>query len=187
MTGPLDDLRAAVERLRASQPALVGIDGPSGAGTSTLARSLPDVTVVEVDDFYRPMDPARRASLDPQEGYELYFDWQRLQAEVLEPLIVGQPAVYERYDWERDELGSIRIVEPTGVIVVEGVYVLRPQLRTHFDLTVFVDTPRDERLLRCRARAENPDEWIERWMAAEDWYLEHVRPQDAADLVVPGV
>ena len=69
---------------------LVAIDGHSAAGKSTLARkiadTLPAVTLVHTDDFYRVMDEAARTQLDAQGGYEQYYDWQRLEVEVLAPL-----------------------------------------------------------------------------------------------------
>jgi len=126
-------------------PILVGIDGAGGSGKSTLARQLGDlrevISVVHMDDFYRPMDEATRITLSPQEGYMRYFDWERLRDEVLTPLSMGKPGHYQRYDWPTERvLPEIVPVEPNGVVIVEGVYSLRPELAQYFDLTVFVET-----------------------------------------------
>ena len=171
---------------------LVAIDGGGGAGKSTLAETLADalgdVTIIPMDDFYRPMRPAERAALTAGEGVDRYFDWQRLRDSVLRPLRGGHTACYGRYDWETGTIaGDVVEVMPSGVILIEGVYTLRRELRDFYDLAIFVDTPADVRHRRMAGRAENPEVWIDRWMAAEHCYLEHHRPQDEATLIWPGV
>lgn len=172
------------------EPLLVAVDGCSGAGKSTLAAALAvelDGAVVSLDDFYRPMDPERRRGLDAQTGYELYFDWQRLISEVLDPLVLGEPARYQPYDWSTEALAEQpAAIRPEGVIVFDGVYSHRPQLRGYWDIAVFVDTPAEVRAQRLKVRADDPD-WVQRWSAAEDWYLTNVDPRSGADVVVRGL
>jgi uridine kinase len=169
---------------------LVAIDGCGASGKSTLAARLasqaPASAVVHFDDFYRPLEDTQRRSLSAADGYEQFFDWQRLREQVLQPLRQGQPGRYERYDWPTGQLAEWHTVLPSGVVLVEGVYTTRPELRDLYDLTVFVETSREECLRRARARSENTDEDIERWRRSEDWYLANVGPADRADIVVPG-
>ena len=170
----------------AGQTTLVAIDGLGGAGKSTLAMELGETldtfSIVALDDFYRPV----AAALAPEQACDAYFDWQRLRDTVLAPLSRNSHACYQRYDWVSDALAEWHEVSPGGVVIVEGVYSTRPELRPRFDVTIFVDTPREERLARMLDRLYNDVAWVERWMAAEDWYLEHMRPLDHVDLVVDG-
>ena len=111
--------------------ALGAIDGLGGSGKSTLARRVQAEraasAIIEMDDFYRPMPEAQREGLSPREGFSRYFDWQRLRAQVLKPLRAGQTARYRPYDWERGAIGSREVVVPaSGLVIVEGVYTLRP-------------------------------------------------------------
>ncbi len=128
----------------ATSPLLVGIDGCSTAGKSTLAHfilaHLPDVAIVYADDFYRVMDEGERAALDAAGGYHWYYDWQRLEKDVLQPLSHKQTARYQRYTWNIGRLGAWVEAHPQGIILVEGVYTTRPELRAYYDLTVFVQT-----------------------------------------------
>lgn len=177
-------------RRHAKRPLLVGIDGYSAAGKSSLARRLaevlPAVTVVEIDDFYRVMDEDERFALAPQEGYGRDYDWERLRSDVLEPLSAGRVARYRRYDWDTGSLGSWVEVKPEGVVVVEGVYSLRPELRPFYDVSLFVATPSAARKLRQHSRPES-DAWKLRWDAAERFYVATHRPDLAAHLVVSGL
>lgn len=180
-------LVSAVER----RPVLVGIDGQGGAGKSTFARavvgSLGAAVVVEGDDFYRDMDDDERAALDPAAGVEQYFDWQRLRREVLEPVRRGDPTLrYQRYDWDNATMGAWVEQPMPDVVVVEGVYTLRPQLADLVDVAVWVETSEETRLRRQAERGENADEWITRWVAAEDHYVATHDPRSRADLHVEG-
>jgi uridine kinase len=175
--------------------ALIAIDGPGGSGKSTLAAEVaqhlgPPGRVVYGDDFYRPMPAQARLRLSPREGYDHYFDWQRLRDQVLIPLAAGAAARYERYDWRT---GQFVAKDPChvprcGVVIVEGVYVARPELAEYYDLTVWVDTPRAICLRRLHDRGHDhgPGNWNDRWRAAEDHYIAATRPATRLNLTVRG-
>jgi uridine kinase len=173
-----------------AHPVLIGIDGLGGAGKASLAAAIsearPDMQVVHGDDFYGPEERDWR-SWTPRQGYERYFDRQRLAAELVRPLRRGEPGRFQRYDWVRNALADWVDIAPRGLVLAEGVYLLRPELRRLWDLTVFVDVPGRIRAARLHARGENDRGWIERWMAAENHYEQAHNPAGVADLVVSGV
>jgi uridine kinase len=168
---------------------LACIEGLGGSGKSTLAATLvdqrPDIQLIHGDDFYGPEARDWR-SWGPREGYERYFDHRRLERELLQPIQRGDVARFRRYDWASNALNGWIEVQPNGVVLVEGVYLLRDWLRPYWDFSVYVATPRHLRLSRAYAREENDAGWIERWAVAEDYYEVVERPAEAADLVVPG-
>ena len=181
--------------------ALIGIDGAGGSGKSTLARELAHVlggpdsartaTIVHGDDFYREMDREERLRLTPAEGYDRYYDWERLRDEVLTPLTSGQPATYRRYDWPSGRIvpDELHQVPHTGVVIVEGIYTARPELEGFYDLTVFVDTPFDTCLRRLAERGHDhgPGNWIQRWQASDKYYFATTEPWARLDLIVKGL
>lgn len=168
---------------------LVAVDGAGGSGKTSLvtdmAGQLDNCAIVHGDDFYRPMSDLDRWRLDSEAGYHRYFDWQRLQGQVLVPLSAQRAARYQAYDWVSGHLGAWHEVVPGGLVIVEGVYSARPELAPVYDLTVFVDTPREICLQRLKARGSSP-EWTPRWRAAEDHYLHSTQPVARVGLVVKG-
>jgi len=192
----IDIVVASIRVARVGRATLVGaIDGGAGAGKSTLAKGARDrlgrVSILRADHFFRPLNEYPADRLPPDEAYQLYFPWERMRDEALLPLRRGQTARYQRHDWETDRLNQWVTVEPNEVILIEGVYSTRPELRPLIDIAIFVDTPRDERRKRMLARwhlkNDIRNDWLAPWMAAEDWYFANVRPAEHADLVVAGI
>jgi uridine kinase len=169
--------------------ALVAIDGPSGAGKSTLARELSEAgdqtAVVSGDDFYRPASDDERRGWSAEEGARKYFDWERLELEVLGPLSRTGRCRYQRYDWPSGKLSEPIQLPNAHVVLVEGVYSFRPELRRYYDFSIMVTTPRAERLRRWKQRGD-PEEWVLRWDASEELYFESTHPEEAAEMVVAG-
>jgi len=174
------------------QPVVVGIDGQGGSGKSTLARELVQdlplkVAVVKGDDFYSDTLDEAKALLNPEEGYEDYFDWRRLRSDILGCARDNSPTLrYKQYDWNIAAMGEWLEIPIPEVLIVEGVYTLRPELRDYFDVTVFVQTSETTRLQRQSSRGENTRFWISRWVAAEDLYVAREKPWEWADVLLDG-
>jgi len=169
--------------------ALVAIDGPSGAGKSTLSRELAEAgdqtAVVSGDDFYRPVSDDERRAWSPEEGSRKYFDWERLEKEVLGPLSRTGRCSYQRYDWSTGKVSEAMQLPNAHVVLVEGVYTFRPELRRYYDFSIVVTAPQAQRLRRCKERGVS-DEWIERWNASEELYFRTTRPEEVAEMVIDG-
>ena len=169
--------------------ALVAIEGPSGAGKTTLARALAEAgdqtTVISGDDFYRPASDEERRSWSAAEGSRKYFDWERLELEVLGPLSRTGRCRYQRYDWTTGNLIAPVQLPNAHVVLIEGVYTFRPELRRYYDFSIMVSTPQAERLRRWKQRGDS-DEQISRWHASEELYFESTHPEEAAEMVIDG-
>ena len=175
-------------RRRPDRTLIVGIDGAGGAGKSTVAAALADklgAAVVAMDDFYRLL--AERRAPDPH-GWGSDFDHERLRAEVLEPLVAGRRVRYGVYDWHEDRMCAGARSVSCPIVLVEGIYVLQPRLRGFFDLAVWIDAPREERLRRGLERDGEAERatWEQRWMPQEDRYMASVDPRASADLILDG-
>jgi uridine kinase len=117
------------------RPAVIAIDGQSGSGKSTLARRLQEelgssAQIIQGDDFYRDMPEEDRARLSPAEGFQQYFDWQRMKSQVLDPARSGaQTLRYQKYDWDNAKLGEWMEVPTPEILILESVYSHRPESR----------------------------------------------------------
>ena len=105
---------------------------------------------------------------------------------MLEPLARGEAAAFVPNSWGGPPKPRV-VVEPGGVVIVEGVTASREAFRPYLDFAIWVEAPRELCLARGIERdgEEMRAQW-EAWMAAEDAYIERERPQAHADLVVPG-
>ena len=172
---------------------LVAIDGPGGAGKSTLAQLLKEqlktlgwvAAVVKHDDFYRPSNQ-RENQQAGMIGND--FDWERLRDQVLIPVREGRSAYYQRYDWEADVLTEWHIIPTSDVVLVEGIYTMRCELTDLYDLKIWVECPRSIRLARGVARDGEAARaiWEQDWMPKEDDYIKTHLPHERADLSING-
>ena len=186
----LEDLVALINALAARAPlTIVAIDGPSGSGKSTLSCTLncllPDSQVVDLEFFYSDVGVDPPDGLSPEECYEQHVDWRALNEQVLRPLRRGDPGRYRLYDWIAGQRGDWVTVRPEGIVLIDGLYAMRPELMDVYDLTVYVEAPPSERAARLSRRPDNPV-WVERWAAGFDWYIDHMRVKERADIVISG-
>ncbi|MFJ7746466.1 uridine kinase [Peribacillus sp. NPDC097295] len=188
----ISKLIADIKKLPTEQtPYLIAIDGRGGSGKSTLAAYIQaqsqDVTIVHMDDFYLPS--TRRTQIPPDKNLiGADYDWPRVCGQVLQPLTSGVEAVYQRYDWETDELAEWHSVPSGGTVIIEGTYSTRLELAPFYDFTIWVECPRDKRLARGIERdgEEMRPMWEDNWMVYEDLYVDAHGPRDRVNLVVDG-
>lgn len=193
----------AMQAFDSDRPFVVGVNGVDGSGKTMLsaelhrqleARGLP-VTVVHIDDFTQPHS-RRTASNDPVERYyNNTFDIDTLRSAVLTPLVARQlGSVLLRHESPHDPSQVVEHIysftSNPSVVIVEGVFVFRPELADYFDTKIFVDIPLSE----MRERAIERDvprfgfgvlkKYLTRYIPAQTRYLEAVRPFDIADIVI---
>jgi uridine kinase len=197
----LADLVAAV---RLPHTVRVAIDGVDAAGKTTLADELEPLLVergrfvrATVDGFHRPRSERhRRGPTSPEGYYHDSFDYDALRRGLLEPLGPDGSARYrtQSFDLLADEPidDDWATAPPNGVLLVDGVFLLRPELNDLWDFRVLVEVDADEALRRALARDEDlfgsPDEahrrYRNRYMPGQRLYLDEVDPASAADAVL---
>lgn len=164
------------------RPFSLAIAGGSGSGKTSLTRALVgllgpmDCAVLDHDSYYRDLShlpPAERAATNFDHPESLESD---LLGAHLSQLRAGRAVERPCYDFATHTRTKLTMrVEPRPVIVCEGILLLAvPELRTAFDLRVYIDTPPDVRALRRVQR-----DIAERGRTVESvvqQYLETVRP-----------
>src|SRR5215210_5370333 len=66
---------------------------------------------------------------------------RRLERELLQPLRRAETARFRRFDWSARAMDGTVEGPPSGVVLVEVVYLLRHYLRPYWDFAVYVDAP----------------------------------------------
>jgi uridine kinase len=145
LTSPADPEQVAdiVALARDAEPrcgatVVIAIDGPSGAGKTTLAVAVGDVLgcpVVHMDDLYPGWDGLHDA-------VPRLIEW------VLAPLSRGERARYRRFDWERNEYAEWHVVPTHHYLVVEGVGSSVGRAARHTAVAVWVDADEATRMRR---------------------------------------
>ena len=138
------------------RPLILGIAGGSGSGKTTIAQrvtaALPasQVTILEHDAYYRD-----RPDLTYEERCQLNYDHpDALETELLvkhlEALRAGSAVEVPSYDFRTHRRAStVRTIEPTAVIIVEGILVFADDaLKRELDIKIYVDTDADIRAFR---------------------------------------
>jgi uridine kinase len=155
----------------------IGVDGKAGTGKTTLANQMQaaighDAVVISIDCFARP----------DISGWER----ERFSRQVVAPLLAGRTARYQRWDWVSGVPGEWVEVPPGVPVIVEGVSCTDVRVPVPWDLTVWMEAPREVRLKRALER-DGPhllDRWLTDWMPSEDAYEREQSPKDRVDLVV---
>lgn len=181
-------------------PLVLGIAGGSGSGKSTIAKSILEAlpngqgVMLQQDHYYRSqshLPPAERASVNYDHPDALELD---LLTKHLDQLRTGQSIQRPTYDFTiHDRHPEGVLIEPTPVIVVEGILVLADErLRSRFDVKLYVDTDPDIRVIR---RIRRDIEHRGRTFAqVRKQYYESVRPMHIAfvepskryaDIIIP--
>lgn len=106
---------------------------------------------------------------------------------MLSRLRAGSAASFRPFDWDAFD-GSLAphddVIEPAALVILEGVYAARPELRDLVDLRVLLTAADEERERRLRTRDGTPDAWALAWREAEAWYFTHVAPEESFDVIV---
>ena len=196
-------LAARVLALDEEAPRAVAVTGMSCAGKTTLAGEVSAVVdgagrpVVRVayDDFHHPRARRyRRGRLSAQGYLDDAFDPEALRRLVLDPVAAGGPAVVPA---SYDLAGDVAVepapmpVGPGSVVLVEGSFLLVPQLAACWDLSVLVVADPAEVLERAVVRDGDlgtPEQvremYLRRYLAAESMHQERDDPWSLADVVV---
>lgn len=169
-------------------PLVVAIDGPAGAGKTTLSHHLAPHLTWEDDSGYR-----REATIVHLD--DLYNGWadgpaggaQRVAEQVLKPLAKRKSGRYHRYDWHRGAFAEPHDVHPAPFVIVEGSgagagVAQVPKLAA---VLIWLDADDSERIARVLARdGEEIREELEAWVDEEQRHFAADGTRSRADVIL---
>jgi len=199
---PLSAIEQCISALeRADDVVICGITGADASGKTHLSRQLAErlrrrfaVTIIHVDDFHNPKT-IRYAGVDSAESYlTRSINFPRLIDEVLRPLRADRSLDYDGsvLDLASDAfVKRVRYkVEPGDVVILEGVFLARPEL--HRYLHLLVQLTAEEAVLRARGIARDrphlgaaaEERYDRKYLAAQRLFSSAHQPGAIADIVV---
>jgi len=198
-------LAATVGEIERPHPTRVAVEGRSAAGKTTFADALAEalapsgrqVLRASIDDFHPPGHAARSAAggYTPQRLYDEGFDYAAFERLLLQPLGPGgdRRVRLALRDALRDRPAAETVVlaAADAIAIVDGAFLLRPELKAAWDLVIWLDVSFETMLERAARRdvawvgdAEAVRErYRSRWIPTHELY-EATGARDAAHIVV---
>ncbi len=147
----LGELAEALLTVGEGARVVVALDGVDGAGKTVLAHELAalvgparGVHRASVDGFHR-VHADRYARARTAEGfYRDSYDHDAIRHRLVEPFRAGEPWVRAVHDVEREvvlDLAPEPPAGPEGLLLVDGIFLHRPELADLWDASVWVDVP----------------------------------------------
>lgn len=153
---------------------LICVDGPAGSGKTTLAAGIAELTgapVVHLDDVYPGWDGLTRI--------------EKPVTTLLAELAEGRPGRYRRYDWYAGAYAEECVVEPTPLIVLDGVGAYHRAWAEWITVLVWVEAAPEVRRERGLARGGvGVTEHWDAWTRQEDALHRAEGTRERADLVL---
>jgi len=173
----LDDLVEAAQASAEQSRLVVLIDGPSGAGKTTLAGDL----VARLEECWAV--PVQFVTLD-----DVYPGWHGLAAAtaVVETTIVASEAPgYRRYDWATGSPAEWVSLDPLAPLVVEGSGALTVVSASRATLRVWIEADATTRQRNAFARdGAGYEPWWDVWAAQEREHRLAHDPVALADVLI---
>ena len=193
----------AILALRAGRPAAVAIDGLDAAGKTTFADALVApletrgavVVRASVDDFEHPRARRHaRGRFSAKGYYRDSFDYAALKSLLLDPLASGAAPALVRtraFDLAADRPVAVRpvAVPARGIVLVDGVFLQRPELAACWDLVIYLAVTEEESMRRALMRAGGDSLELRRlhearYLAGHRLYRDEADPCAVAAIVV---
>jgi uridine kinase len=204
-TAVIGQIADIVCRDQPSHPARVAIDGVTASGKSTLARELSGAVAARgrpvihltMDGYHHRREHRHRQGRTSATGYyDDAYDFAAFARLVLTPLGPGGDRHYREriIDLASDQpITEAPAAAPAdAVLIVDGSFLQRPELASHWDHRIFLDTSLDVARSRGVSRdaaqfggqVQAEQLYAARYHAACLLYLDVVRPADRATLVI---
>jgi len=146
-----------------NKPYIIGVSGGSGSGKTSFMKSLKDtftqdqVCFIYLDDYYFPRDQ-QKIDQSGKRNFDLpeSIDIQKLVGD-LEEILKGQTVVCQEYTFNNplNKPSSIEL-KPAPVIIIEGLFIYHyPELKSYFNLKLFIDATSELKLIRRIKRDQN--------------------------------
>jgi uridine kinase len=168
------------ELVQSSEQIIALIDGPAGAGKTTLAKkianSIDSVNVVHMDDLYLGWDNPLNEEL-----------YTRIKNQIIEPHLSKVEISHDVFDWHKNSFNSKKSFHPKKILVIEGVGSAAQAIRNFADLNIYIEVSAETGFDRVLDRdGIDISENLRKWQLMERIHFDRENTKRAADFLVNG-
>lgn len=200
----ISNLALRIASIDLNHPTIVGIDGVDASGKTMLANELADllqfmgriVIQVSVDDYHnRRRIRYRQGRNSPQGFYDDSYNYEALITHVLKPLGPNGDLRYRSTFFDLKTNAEVptsrRLAKPDDIVIVDGIFLHRPQLRDYWNFSVFVHSDFEVTQKRAQIRDlrifKTPEKvrqmYVQRYIPGQKIYMKNVSPCSMASVV----
>ena len=159
---------------------LLAIDGPAGAGKTTLAAKLEaeysvhsSVRTIHMDDLYDGW------------GNALSSDLSKILQYLVSQHEAKSPAKIQRYNWESSSFGQSEELPVCDLLILEGVGCGDKELQDHLAALIWMEIDPADGLKRVIDRdGAQVKEEMEKWLGTQaEYFLQH-STREKADFIL---
>ena len=180
---------------------IVAVDGVDGAGKTSFGDDLAavfreaghDAFRASMEDFHRSRaERYREGRESPVSFYRDSFDYQTFRRVLVDPFRMAGSTGFQTAAWDvrRDAPTVMHWVtgQQDGVLIVDGVFLNRPELRGIWNYSILLEVPWDAayaRLAERDARNPDPDALANvRYRDGQELYFTEANPRQYASALV---
>jgi uridine kinase len=162
-----------------TQP-IIAIDGPAGAGKTTLAHDI-------------KLALAQRYSVTEIHMDDLYDGWDNALTHQLTDVLTNLVAAHKKsaaislstYDWRAGAFSPVAEIEKSELLILEGVGSGQMAVRDSLAALIWIDIEESEGLARVIARdGKEIESQMRKWLATQEQHFLSEGTQNAADFVL---
>jgi uridine kinase len=173
-------IEALLDLCSSKERPIIAIDGPAGAGKTTLAHELylaislkMSVSVIHMDDLYDGWDNALTADLT---NILVYLTDQHKRS---------KPAKMNRYNWMTSSYEDSEEIAPSDLLILEGVGSGDKAIQDDLAALIWIDIDPEIGVNRVidRDGAQVADE-MRKWLGAQQKYFSQHSTREKADFIL---
>lgn len=176
----MDLIDALLDLCKSQLQPIIAIDGPAGAGKTTLAHDISlalastfTVTEIHMDDLYDGWDNALTPALTSVLTYLTTAHKKSQQISL------------STYDWNRGEFNAASEIEKSELLILEGVGSGQSAIRDSLAALIWIDIDEVHGLERVLQRdgiaIENQ---MRKWLTTQEQHFQLEGTQNAADFIL---
>ena len=176
----MDLISALLDLCKDSERPIIAIDGPAGAGKTTLASNIhlalyPNFTstIIHMDDLYNGWDKALSVELTEVLSYIAQAHSQ------------SQSISLSKFNWADSTFSPAEAIDDAQLIILEGVGSGQSAIREYLSALIWIDIDESKGLSRVLERdGEGIRNQMQKWLVTQEQHFALEKTENAADFVL---